>query len=163
MEFDEDSVQYKNQFKPVDDYLFGQAIHIYGDDLFATEYNSNGSFYHYQNDGINWNFVTSYMAPANTYLGRDIIFDGQQLLVSTNNSIQIFGVKSPTITSISQGDSKSRSKISWENNSELMTYVLKFFVMMKKLLQLQGQPAHILIMKVSRGKCIPIKFLLLIL
>jgi hypothetical protein len=119
MEFDQDTIYYKDQFAPVGDVYFGAALKLYGNDLFITDRYLQGSYYHYRYDGSNWNFITSYSAPNNINLGYGVDFDGSNLFVSANARLQIFGVRSPGITFVSQGHSSSYSRINWENNSAL--------------------------------------------
>lgn len=118
MEFNQDSVWYKTQFEEGNSYYYGKALNLSEDKLLVTTYTSPGSFYYYHRSGDDWNFVTSYTTPSG-YFGADIEYDGSQVLVSASGSVQIIGVKAPTVTSVSQGNSRSYAKINWTNNTTL--------------------------------------------
>lgn len=101
----------------------GSAIELNNDELFIADihYDSykGGIFYYQLHNGI-WEYISTFSPPTTSvYLGSSIARENDYLYSTTFRDVYIIGVQEPTITSISKGHSKSYSKITWDDNSEI--------------------------------------------
>lgn len=129
-EFSDSEFRQVDSLKPSEAYSIGDGIDLEGNDLVFSEPYANGErgrYYHYKKQGDGWSLLYAFDNPTlDQEFGRDMQIYNETIFATlnirseiSNGGIMMVGVKKPEIISVSNGHSKSYTKINWDNFSEI--------------------------------------------